>query len=246
MKWDCRAPRWRSCWHRVRRWQMQPLELIRTWYLDCYTVLAWWLWHYHCADRIWLAPFCDWLVYIDIGGNLICIGFWVSSNALLVWLPFIKGHWQSPCTALTAGKCLPWGLCKETETVYLIAGDHLVLVTAVRGPIWHRNPIWNVIREAARSGINVTIIDGYHDWYQSWPEETHKLQFNWKQRVVNCIVTGGNNNHGVTRENEVKHHGNCRFSVSENESDNRISTFIFGMDTSNYHIPITEKVKTLS
>ena len=25
-----------------------------------------------------------------------------------------KGHWQSPCTALMAGKCLPLGLCKWT------------------------------------------------------------------------------------------------------------------------------------
>ena len=27
---------------------------------------------------------------------------------------FFRGHRQSPCTALTAGKCLPLGLCKET------------------------------------------------------------------------------------------------------------------------------------
>ena len=30
------------------------------------------------------------------------------------FLPFFKGHWQSPCTALTAGKGLPLGLCKGT------------------------------------------------------------------------------------------------------------------------------------
>ena len=28
--------------------------------------------------------------------------------------PFFKSHRQSPCTALTAGKCLPLGLCKGT------------------------------------------------------------------------------------------------------------------------------------
>ena len=28
--------------------------------------------------------------------------------------PFAQAHWQSPCTALTAGKRLPLGLCKET------------------------------------------------------------------------------------------------------------------------------------
>ena len=30
------------------------------------------------------------------------------------FLEFSKGHWQSPCTALMAGKCLPLALCKET------------------------------------------------------------------------------------------------------------------------------------
>ena len=28
---------------------------------------------------------------------------------------FFLGHWQSPWTALTAGICLPLGLCKETD-----------------------------------------------------------------------------------------------------------------------------------
>ena len=28
--------------------------------------------------------------------------------------PYFRGHWQSPSTALTAGKCLPLGPCKET------------------------------------------------------------------------------------------------------------------------------------
>ena len=28
--------------------------------------------------------------------------------------PLFRGHWQSPCTALTAGKCLPLGLCRQT------------------------------------------------------------------------------------------------------------------------------------
>ena len=44
-----------------------------------------------------------------------------SSHAIhygLMWLwefpQFFRGHWQSPCTALTAGKCLPLVLCKET------------------------------------------------------------------------------------------------------------------------------------
>ena len=34
--------------------------------------------------------------------------------------PFFKGHWQSPCTALTAGKCFPSGLCKETVKLSIV------------------------------------------------------------------------------------------------------------------------------
>ena len=34
--------------------------------------------------------------------------------------PFFESHWQSLCTALTSGKCLPLGLCKETvRSVYI-------------------------------------------------------------------------------------------------------------------------------
>ena len=32
----------------------------------------------------------------------------------LEFLLFLKGHWQSPCVAPMAGKCLPLGLHKET------------------------------------------------------------------------------------------------------------------------------------
>ena len=37
-----------------------------------------------------------------------------GSHVWREFLPFFKGHSQSPCTALTAGKWLPLGLCKET------------------------------------------------------------------------------------------------------------------------------------
>ena len=37
---------------------------------------------------------------------------------------FYKGHWQSPCTALMAGKCLPLGLCKETVKKCNLVGYH--------------------------------------------------------------------------------------------------------------------------
>ena len=33
----------------------------------------------------------------------------------VVWFPaFSRGYWESPCTGITAGKCLPLGLRKET------------------------------------------------------------------------------------------------------------------------------------
>ena len=49
-------------------------------------------------------------------GKLQCI---IRAPNWWEFLLFIEGHWQSPCTALTAGICLPWGLCKETERVYI-------------------------------------------------------------------------------------------------------------------------------
>ena len=42
----------------------------------------------------------------------------VAMHCGFMWLVGISivfgGHWQPPCTALTAGKCLPLALCKET------------------------------------------------------------------------------------------------------------------------------------
>ena len=38
----------------------------------------------------------------------------VGSRDWWEFRPFFRGHWQSPCTALMAGKCLPLRLCMET------------------------------------------------------------------------------------------------------------------------------------
>ena len=59
----------------------------------------------------WQHPF-DLLVEILVGIAA------VAMSCGLMWLVGIptsyQGHWQSPCIALTAGECLPLGLCKET------------------------------------------------------------------------------------------------------------------------------------
>ena len=61
----------------------------------------------------WLsAPFFDCLVYIYFEIVLVIMDLglmWPVENSAI-----FQGHWQSPYTALTAGKCLPLGLCKET------------------------------------------------------------------------------------------------------------------------------------
>ena len=48
-----------------------------------------------------------------------------SGCSVMIWqrwgwrefLSFFKGHSQSLCTALTAGKCLPFGLCKDNVSL---------------------------------------------------------------------------------------------------------------------------------
>ena len=77
----------------------------------------------------WLgSPFHHW--FIKYRSNIDCDC--ISRNA--IWAPmtlwefplFFWGHWQSPCTTLTAGKCLPSVLCKETveESIRLVKGIH--------------------------------------------------------------------------------------------------------------------------
>ena len=62
-----------------------------------------------------------WLVGIDIVWNFFVSQRIMSSHDRWLFPPIFRGHWQSPYTAPTAGKCLPSGLCKETmikSTVY--------------------------------------------------------------------------------------------------------------------------------
>ena len=58
------------------------------------------------------------------------------------FLPFFTGHWQSPCTALTAGRCLPFGLCKETVEESRYTRWHTV---SPQGGAWHAES--DILRE---------------------------------------------------------------------------------------------------
>ena len=84
--------------------------------LDCYTFLAWW----HCRVR-------------DMANR------WLASRFFLI-SPFLKGHWQSPYTDLTAGKCLPLGLCKETVKESSPEQPHWAIHhrRAAHPPHWHK------------------------------------------------------------------------------------------------------------
>ena len=82
-----------------------PPHLETGWDVDWYTDLAWWLLDCHWGIRHgpWLAgPNIDWGKYNLwwILGKLQCI---IGSHVRWKFLPFLKSHWQSPCTALMAG-----------------------------------------------------------------------------------------------------------------------------------------------
>ena len=66
---------------------------------------------------------CDWLIYIDWGlPHIQCI---MDSHERWEFPLFCKGHWQSPCTALTAGLVLCKETVKESARV-LVDYSHLV------------------------------------------------------------------------------------------------------------------------
>ena len=80
--------------------------------LDCYTVPAHWLWNCQWVmagfKLVWLTV----LKYrLRKASSAEHCGFMCD---LWEFPLFFEGHWQSPCTALMAGKCLPLGLCKGT------------------------------------------------------------------------------------------------------------------------------------
>ena len=69
-------------------------------------------WHHHFVIAWFRYIGWDWLVSQYI----------VGSRDRWEFLPFIKGHWQSPCIALTAGNCLPLRLCKGTVKSLVVRG----------------------------------------------------------------------------------------------------------------------------
>ena len=84
---------------------------------DCYTVLTWCQWDSQWGMRhgLQLAGISVFLlVGLNIGWDCL-LSHWIwGSCDRWEFPPFCRGHWQSPCTALTAGKCLSLWLCKET------------------------------------------------------------------------------------------------------------------------------------
>ena len=104
---------------------IRQILLLQQWtsIIDCYTVLAWWLldcqWGtWHMASNWLSSSICDWLICLS---HKVFWAYMTSRN-----LYCFQRHWQSPCTALMAGICLPLGLCKE----------------AVKGSQLHRQPTW--------------------------------------------------------------------------------------------------------
>ena len=77
---------------------------------------------------------------------------------------FFRGHWQSPCTTLMAGKCLPLGLCrgtvKESRAKYdqdwsckVIVGQCYWAVIVVH---WSLNKMADILQ--------TTFQTHFHDW----------------------------------------------------------------------------------
>ena len=62
-----------------------------------------------------------WLAGLNIGWGMPPSQWILGSCDRWEFPAFFIGYWQSPYTALTAGKCLPLGLCKETvkESIWI-------------------------------------------------------------------------------------------------------------------------------
>ena len=85
--------------------------------LNSYTVLPWW--HYNChwgmRYSLQLAGITlMWLINLITGWYCFVSQCIVGSPGRWEFPPFFKSHWYSPCTALTACRCLSLGLYKET------------------------------------------------------------------------------------------------------------------------------------
>ena len=62
----------------------------------------------------WLASHFFWLVGLNIDRDCLVSHWIMGSHEQWEFPPFVRPQWQSLCTALLAGKCLPLGLCKGT------------------------------------------------------------------------------------------------------------------------------------
>ena len=87
------------------------------WWLDRFAVLAWWqldcqwcMRHGLLLAGIRLLS----LAGLDIDRDCLVPHCIMISRDQWEFPSFLRPQWQSLCTALTAGKCLPLGLCKGT------------------------------------------------------------------------------------------------------------------------------------
>ena len=105
-------------------------------------------WMVHCGiwDRctmgfvvLFFCLFCQADLSIDFGTILM----WCHVTDGWKFPEFFKGHWQSPCTALTAGKCLPLVLSKETVKESVVAPASMIMMTSLHENSFHiTDPLW--------------------------------------------------------------------------------------------------------
>ena len=96
----------------------------------CLSSLALWDWLLHSPGLVvielavgyeawyplgWHHPL--WLAGLNIDWECLGLQCIIGQCAWCQFLPFFKGHWQSPCTSQIAGKCLPLKLCKENVKI---------------------------------------------------------------------------------------------------------------------------------
>ena len=101
----CNSGQWKQC--RPRAGIMQNSGLLHT---PCLEALGHPVGYETWPPGDWHHPF-GWSKY-RLGLPLLQ---WIlDSHDQWEFPPFFRSHWQSPCTTLMAGKCLPKGLCKVT------------------------------------------------------------------------------------------------------------------------------------
>ena len=80
--------------------------------VDCYTALVWCLVAIGLSEEYETWHPIGWHCAFVIGWSKYRLGS--TSASLHYGTPFFRPQWQSLCTALMAGICLPLGLCKGT------------------------------------------------------------------------------------------------------------------------------------